>query len=150
MGYGKMKRSYPFKAAVLDTMLLIYLFEDAPAYAALCERIFEAVRRGDFQGIITPITLAEIIVKPLRANRPDIADRYRAVLSSFPNLSTCSITPETAIMAGALRGKYEHPLPDLFQIACAMEHNAALLTNDRALRKITETPLFLLDSELFK
>jgi predicted nucleic acid-binding protein len=51
-----MKRRYPFKAAVLDTMLLIYLFEDTPAHAARCERIFEAVRRGDFRGIVTPIT----------------------------------------------------------------------------------------------
>lgn len=130
-----MKSRHPFKTAVLDTMRFTYLFEDALAHAARCERIFEALRRGEFQGIITPITLAEVIVKPLRMNRPDIADRYRAALASFPNLSTCPITPATAAMAGALRGKYEHPLPDLFQVACAMEHNAALLTNDKALRK---------------
>ncbi len=144
-----MKGAYPFKAAVLDTMLLIYLFEDAPHQAVRCERLFEAVRRGAFRGIVTPITLAEIIVRPLRANRSDIADRYRAAVSSFPNLLTCSITPSTAAMAGALRGKYDHPLPDLFQVACAMEHSAVLLTNDKGLRKITEIPVILLDSEFF-
>lgn len=145
-----MKRRYPFKAALLDTMLLIYLFEDSSPHAARCERIFEAIRIGGFQGIITPITLAEIIVKPLRAKRPDIADQYRAALASFPNLTTCSISPATAAMAGALRGQYGHPLPDLFQVACAMEHKAVLITNDKAFHKITEIPIHFLDSKLFK
>jgi hypothetical protein len=30
-----------------------------------------------------------------------------------------------------------------------MEHGAVLLTNDKGLRKITEIPVILLDSELF-
>ncbi len=68
------------EGVVLDTMFWIHLFEDSPKYGALCERVLAEVERGLFRGLVTPVTAAELVVKPLAQGRQDVADRYRAAL----------------------------------------------------------------------
>jgi len=36
-------------------------------------------------------------------------------------------------------------LPDLFQVACAMENGGVLITNDKALKRVREVRVVLLD-----
>jgi len=75
--------------------------------------------QGFFSGVVTPITAAEILVKPLTKKRLSIADRYRMAIRS---------------------------LPDMFQAAVALSFPArTLITNDRALRKVREVRILLLD-----
>lgn len=133
------------RGAVLDTMVWIYLFEDHPRFGSLCEGLLKRAAAGDFAGIVTPVTLAEIIVKPLRAGRMDLADTYRAVLRNCPNVTICGLSGETGAMAGALRAKYGLPLPDMLQCACAMEQGGMLITNDTALRKVRDIRVILMD-----
>ena len=131
---------------VLDTMVFIYLFEDQPSYGTLCEELIRQVEKKIFSGLITPITAAEILVKPLRAKRADIADRYRQALANLPNITPCTFTAETGFIAGALRAHYGLPLPDMLQAAAALQYGEGILiTNDRHLRRITELRVILLD-----
>lgn len=52
-------------------------------------------------------------------------------------------------MAGALRAKYNLPMPDMIQAAMAMETNsAALISNDKTLRRIKEINVILIESLL--
>ncbi len=132
------------RAAVFDTMILIYLLENDPAYATVCEALFQRAEVGRLHGLITPITMGEVLVKPLRAGLNELADRYRSALRNLPNVRLCDFTWKTGALAGALRAKYGLALPDLFQVACAIENQAALITNDKALKKIIEVPVFLL------
>jgi len=130
---------------VLDTMLFIYVLEDQPRFGALCERLLQRAADGDYTGLITPITMAEVLVRPLQAGRADLADRYRSALQNLAGVALCDLTWQAGTMAGALRAKYGLPLPDMLQAACAMEHGGVLLTNDKALRKIGEVRVVLLD-----
>lgn len=132
------------RGAVIDTMVLIYLLEDHPTYAPVCESLFQWAEDAVFSGVITPVTLAEIIVKPLQAKQPELADRYQSALKNLPNIVLGEFTWKTGVMAGALRAKYGLPLPDLFQAACALEHGGVLVTNDKALKRITEITVVLL------
>ena len=143
-----MRLPLPFHGArgvVLDTMLLIYVLEDQPRFGGLCEWLLQRAAAGDFSGLITPITMAEVLVKPLQAGRPGLADRYRNALRNLPGIAVCDLTPETGAMAGALRAKYSLPLPDMLQAACAMKHGGVLLTHNKALRQISEIRAVLLD-----
>ena len=134
---------------VIDTMVLIYLFEDTPRYGALCERILRDIARGKYTGIVTPITVAELLVKPLQQGRTDLADAYRRALSSLQNVELTPMTFDTGCMAGALRAKYGFALPDMFQVAAAFQTpDPAILTNDKALRRIENVRVFLLDEML--
>ena len=130
---------------VLDTMVMIYLLEDHPVYADPCEELFKWAATGRFSGIITPISMAELVVKPLEAGRNDIADRYRTALCNLPNIRLCDCSWKTGTLAGALRAKYGMALPDMFQVACAMEYGKVLITNDKALKKVSEIDVILLN-----
>ncbi len=127
-------------------MVLIYLFEDQKRYAPVCERLLAEVGRGAFEAVVTPITMAELIVKPLKEGRPDLANAYRAVLTGHPNLSLSAIDSDIGWMAGALRAKYGLALPDMLQAAAAMRaQRPVLISNDRVLRKVEEVEVLLLD-----
>lgn len=132
--------------AVLDTMVLIYYFEDSTVYGDRAESVIRAAASGVFEAIITPVTAAELLVKPLMAERSDIADRYRTAMAHLENASRCSLSWDTGCMAGALRAQYGLPIPDMFQVALAIETDScALITNDKALCRIGEVPIVLLD-----
>ncbi|MDD4018385.1 MAG: PIN domain-containing protein [Kiritimatiellae bacterium] len=134
--------------AVFDTMVLIYLLEDHPTYAPVCESLFGLAEAGSLSGVITPITLAEVIVKPLKAGQPELADRYQNAIRNLPNITLGELSWKTGIMAGALRAKYGLALPDLFQAACAIERGGVLITNDKALKRVEEIRVVLLNDLL--
>lgn len=133
------------RGVVFDTMVLIYLLEDHPVYAPVCEKLLEWTEAGAFTGAVSPVTMAEIIVKPLRAGRTDLADRYQTALRNLPHVTLCPFSWQTGVMAGALRAKYQLALPDLFQVACAMENGGVLITNDKALKRISDIRVVLLN-----
>ncbi|MCX7001952.1 MAG: PIN domain-containing protein [bacterium] len=133
------------RGAVLDTMLLIYLLENHAKYGGVCEWLFQQAEAGEYTGVITPVTMAEIVVKPLQCGRHDIADSYQTAICNAPNMCICDFSWKTGVMAGALRAKYNLLLPDMFQVASAMEHGGVLISNDRVLRKIMEIRIILLD-----
>lgn len=149
MGAGILKGLHALagrQGVVIDTMVFIYLFEEHPRYVDLCEQIIDHIFKGTFTGVVTPITAAEILVKPLKQNKIAIADRYRRAIGNIPNLKLFQFDIQTGFMAGALRARYGLPLPDMFQIAAAMSHPAkAFITNDKALRRVNEVDLFLID-----
>lgn len=139
------KRLAGRKGVVLDTMIFVYLFEDSPQFGSVSEFILEQGRLGKFESIVTPITAAELMVKPLQNKRYDLADRYRLALRSMQNVVPVAFSFETGLLAGSLRAKYGLPLPDMIQVACAMRSNTpTLITNDKAMEQIEEAEVFLL------
>ena len=134
------------RSAVLDTVVLICHFEDSAAYGDRAESVLREASNEVFEAIITPVTAAELLVKPVQADRPDTADRYRTAMAHLENASRCDLSWNAGCMAGALRARYGLPLPDMFQVAVAMETGScALITNDRDLRQVDEIPIVLLD-----
>jgi predicted nucleic acid-binding protein len=135
------------RGVVIDTNVFIYCFEDSPEFGEAAAFVLGQAAAGVFNAVVTPITLAEILVKPLLAGRADLADRYRAVLSDLPNVAAAEIDPAAGFMAGALRARYGLPLPDMFQAALALRSDApALITNDATMRKVSEVIVFSLDA----
>ncbi len=133
------------RGVVIDTMVFIYLFEDHPIFGDLCEKLFDEIQSGLFSAIVTPITAAEVLVKPLKKGQLSIADHYRNAIRNMPNISNIHFDVDIGFMAGSLRSKYDLPLPDMFQIAAALTQPAnAIITNDRDIQRVRETDVFLL------
>lgn len=127
------------EGVVLDTMVWIYLFEDHPRYAQACERLVRAAADGVFSGIISPISIAELIVKPLQMGRMEIAERYRMAAHTMKGITPRALDAEVGYMAGALRARYKRPLPDMLQAAMALREPAAtLVTHDKDLCCVKE------------
>jgi hypothetical protein len=73
--------SVPDGATLLvDSAPIIYVLEGSPLSAPF-ESVFADIDAGRIQGLITPITLAEVVSGPLAVGRDDLAERYRHAIS---------------------------------------------------------------------
>ena len=134
------------RGVVLDTNFWIYFFEDDPARGAWCEALLNEILRGHFSALVTPVTLAELSVAPLQRKRMDVVEEYRQIFASLPNVTVVPLTDAIGWAAGGLRAQYKLPLPDAFQLAAALlQHEPTLITNDKALARVKEVRVLLLD-----
>ena len=69
---------------VLDTMVLIYLIERHPRYFDLAKKVLETIESGALTGIISTITLAEILISPAQAGDMAAMRDYELYLLNFP------------------------------------------------------------------
>lgn len=120
---------------VVDTAPLIYVLEDHHSFAPLFEGLFEAADRGWLQIAISTITVAELLVGPLKQGRDALAKRYEKALGAF---DLVPVTVEISVTAARLRASTGLRLPDALQAATALEVGAAaLVTHDRDFSKLS-------------
>ncbi|MBU0677005.1 MAG: PIN domain-containing protein [Verrucomicrobia bacterium] len=127
------------EGVVLDTNVLIYLFEDHREYGPVAEFVLNQAASGVFSAVITPITTAEILVKPLAMGRTDIADAYRRAMRNLANIKLIDLDGDAGVMAVSLRAKYGIALPDAFQASVALQSRTPIIiTNDKEMSKVAE------------
>jgi predicted nucleic acid-binding protein len=129
---------------VVDTAPLIYLLEDHPRFAKRFEGLFEAAERDEVQLAVSSISVAEVLVGPLKLGRDALAKRYEKAMGAF---EVVPVTLEISVTAARLRAATGLRLPDALLAATALEIGAAaLVTHDRdfsrlkGLRVITGDP----------
>jgi predicted nucleic acid-binding protein len=129
----------------LDTPIFIYHLEGASRYAPAAALVFDALEGGVFDGVTSALTLMELAVRPLQLGRADIADEYEVLVLSFPHLLVVDLDRGTMRRAAELRATYRLRPADALQVgACLQQGATALVTNDRALRRISELEILLL------
>jgi predicted nucleic acid-binding protein len=141
----------PLSAIVgVDSAPLIYYIEAHPKYGPLVRPFFEdRISQGLNIAVTSTVSLAEVLMQPLMTGRNDLVQRYRDLLTAGPHLIMHDVTAAVAERAAGLRGKYNLRLPDVLQIATALEKNAAFfLTNDLRLRRVTDLQVLVLDDYL--
>lgn len=128
-------------AVLMDTNPIIYVLE-GNARAARFRAIFEDIDSGRIQGVVTPITVAEVVSGPLKTGNDALAERYRHTLSQRPNWTVRDIDADIAVLAARLRLRHKLKLPDALQLAVAIHENCyALVTHDRDFASVTELPV---------
>ena len=130
----------------LDTGPLIYYIEEHPEYLALADELFDTLDRESTQGMTSVLTLQEVLVKPLRDGRTDLADQYLDILTKSRNITLHVIDQPVCESAARLRARYGWlRTPDALQVATAIEHQAQMIiTNDDRWRKLTEIEVAVL------
>lgn len=114
---------------VVDAAPLIYVLEDHPQHAAAFVGLFEAHERRQIRVAVSTISLAEVLVGPLKRGQEALAKRYERALGGFELLP---VTQEIAVTAARLRASLGLRLPDALQAATGLESGAvALVTHDR-------------------
>lgn len=123
---------------LIDTNPIIYLFEGHPLAAAF-EPIFAAVDAGRIQALVTPVTLSEVIIGPIKAGKEALAERYRQAICSGNGWSLRVIDVDIAVLAARLRLRHRLRLPDAIQVAVAVHEGCfALVTHDRDFQGLTD------------
>lgn len=68
------------RLVAIDTAPLIYFLEEHTQFFALANELFGAIQQRLARGMTSVLTLAEVLVKPLREGRGDLASEYRRLL----------------------------------------------------------------------
>lgn len=114
---------------VVDTAPVIYVLEDRSPFADRFAGLFDAAARAELVIVVSPITVAEVLVGPLQAGQEALAQRYEAALAHF---ELVPFDARLAARAARLRARYRLKLPDAIQLATALECSAdAFVTHDR-------------------
>ena len=134
------------KLVAFDTGPLIYYIEEHPDYLSLVDELFSALDSGNARGMTSVLTLQEVLVKPLRENRQDLADKYQQLLTNSTNVTLYEVNQAVCEMAARLRAKYLWlRTPDALQLGTAMTHNAqVVITNDERWRAVSEVVVLVL------
>ncbi|HKI38570.1 MAG TPA: PIN domain-containing protein [Gemmataceae bacterium] len=134
----------------LDTAPLIYYLEGHPDWGPLVRPLFDTrIIPGTNVAVTATITLAEVLVKPLRSGRADLVASYRTFLTGTPHLSLAAITSGVAEQGADFRARYGLRLPDACQVAAALAARATLfVTNDAQFRRVRELTVVVLSDYL--
>ncbi len=133
----------------LDTNVFIYHFEANPKYQPFTDPIVEWLEAFDSFGITSTITLAEMLVKPLRDGDITTARLYDGLLSTYPNLHWVAPDLEVARLAARYRAQYRLKTIDALIAATAAHASATgLITNDAALSRVENLDVLVLETLL--
>jgi predicted nucleic acid-binding protein len=114
---------------LVDTAPIIYTLEGNARFARRFARLFERHAQDELQLAVTTVTIAEVLVGPLRAGEEALARRYRRALEAW---QVVDLTADIAESAARLRGAHGLKLADAVQVASALAIGAdALATHDR-------------------
>jgi predicted nucleic acid-binding protein len=114
---------------LVDTAPIIYTLEGNARFAKRFAPLFERHAAGELQLAVSTVTIAEVLVGPLRAGEEALTRRYRAALEAW---QVVELSVDIAESAARLRAVHGLKLPDAVQVASALAVGAdALVTHDR-------------------
>jgi predicted nucleic acid-binding protein len=136
----------PGSLVALDTVAWIYEFEANPVFSPVTNVLFrDGFGAGRFSAACSLLVLGELLVQPLARGRPDLADRYRQLIVSGPDLAVWEVSRAVLESAASLRARYRVKTLDAIHIASAVVNSAdRFITNDEGLRRIQEVRVLIL------
>lgn len=119
----------------LDANVFIYAVEGFEKYAGLCTAVLEAIEVRKIQAVTSELTLAEVLVRPLRDKRADGASVYERLIQSQFSLKVVPVSREVLVAAATLGASNGCRLPDAIHAATAqLAGSEFLFTADKSLK----------------
>ena len=130
----------------IDSAPLIYLVEKHPTYFDQVVFIMRHIHNGSIDGVASVLALTEVLVHPLRTGNQTLAQDYENILLNSTGFRLVPVDTNVARQSADLRARYNLRTPDALHIATALEAGCeAFLTNDLALKRVTEVRVLALD-----
>ncbi|HEX9758219.1 MAG TPA: PIN domain-containing protein [Nitrospiria bacterium] len=129
----------------LDSNILIYLIENNPHYSRLTKEIFQAIEKGQNQGVCSTLSLLEVLVQPYRLKNDELVNQFYGLLTTYPYLIWEEFSSETADIGARFRAQYNLKTPDAILAATASHSGATgFIGNDVQLKKVKELDVLIL------
>jgi len=125
----------------LDTNILIYFLEGTEPYASKVENLLNSFMRGENQGIISTINIAEILTGYYIAKDENRANKTKSLLQdlTYNSFEIVPVTFQIADLAASLKAKRAGKLPDALIAATAIDQAANLIySQDEDLQRFGE------------
>jgi predicted nucleic acid-binding protein len=112
----------PKMRIALDTNILIYFIEGIEPQASKAQKILDSIMKGQNEGVISTITVAEILTGFYLAGNAEKAATVKKLLNDWTlnGFKIVPVTLEIADLAAQLRGEKGGKLPDAIIIATAL------------------------------
>jgi predicted nucleic acid-binding protein len=115
----------------LDANVFIYAYEREGREADAAWHVFEAVERGEFEAFTSELTLAEVLVGPLRQKDDNLAGQYHEILTSEGAFSVVSLERPVLIEAAFFRSVVKSlKLPDAIHLATARSRGCQYIVSE--------------------
>jgi predicted nucleic acid-binding protein len=136
------------KIVGLDTDVFVRHFE-GDEDSELTTLVLERVQDGHCRGVVSTVSLAEVLVRPLQMGLESLADLYRVVFHEMPNLEMVPVDQEVASRAAALRAACGFGPADSLVLATAIEAGAtAFVTTRPELKDVKGLQVIVLEEYL--
>jgi predicted nucleic acid-binding protein len=131
----------PKMKIALDTNILIYFLEGIEPQANKVEKLLESFMKAENEGIISTISVAEILTGFYTAGDTNKAVKVKELLNDL-TLNSFKIVPvtfEIADLAANLRAKRGGKLPDALIVATALDQAVNLVySQDKDLQRFSK------------
>ncbi len=119
----------------LDTNVFIAAYESKHSHGDHAWQILGAIEDGEFVGVTSELTLAEILVRPLEERDYDLAQHYQEIISPGIGFDVPTVDRAVLIEAAALRVvRKSLRLPDAIHVATARLNECShIVSNDLGL-----------------
>lgn len=118
------------KSIMIDTNVVIYFLEGNEIFGSLSREVFSTIEKGEVKGYISVVTVAEVLIKPMKQGDNFLVDRITRFLKTFPNLYIVDIDKTVAMEAAKIRSKTGLKMPDALIIASAKVAGSAIVGTD--------------------
>lgn len=137
----RLLRRHRGRKVYFDTHVFVYVLNGTPGLGEACVAWLDACLRGDVMGVTGDVmgvtgdlTLAELLVQPLRANDAAAVGAVREMVVASGAVSVLPHDRACFEQAALLRARHGLKMPDALHLATAQAAGAAcLVTNDRRL-----------------
>jgi predicted nucleic acid-binding protein len=130
----------PLKIA-LDTNVLIYFLEGADPVATKAEGLLNSFMKGENQGVISTISIAEVLTGFYAARDEEGAAKTKSLIQDLTHngFRIVPVTFEIADLAASLRARRGGRLPDALIAATAIVEAADhIVSQDEDLQRFSE------------
>jgi predicted nucleic acid-binding protein len=142
---GKVTSLAGHQRVYLDANIIIYLVEGVAPYAERAQPLLQAMAAGSVEALTSELTLAEVLVGPIRAGNDVVRDAYTTFLYRSIGLAMIDVSREILTASAQLRAATSLRLPDAIHAATAQHAGCtAFLTNDERLKSISGVETVLL------
>ena len=129
----------------IDSNVLIYLLEGSDRRAEISARLVDAIGRGEVEGSLASLGLAEILVPVAAA---DDAQAFEEAATTLRDLGFRIVTLDAATAEDAawIRGRTGASMPDAVHLACARRAGGTVfVTNDRRIPELPQLSIAILE-----
>ncbi|NJR14372.1 MAG: type II toxin-antitoxin system VapC family toxin [Calothrix sp. CSU_2_0] len=129
----------------IDTAPVIYYIEGSTSFFPVVDVFFQGLLSRSIKGIVSPVTLTECLVMPVRLKNAEVQQSFVDFLTNTKEIEMVNIDTMVGRQAAELRVNYGLKLPDALQLAVAIRAGCdVFLTNDADLKRVTELQIVVL------
>jgi predicted nucleic acid-binding protein len=123
----------------LDSNIFIALAEGMASVQSLLVELFDGADAGHWRMVTSDLTLAEVLIRPLRLQQADLVQQYEELLGGRNGLRTHTVDRDILRKASALAAESNMKLPDAIHAATAQHCSCQfLITEDKRLRSFDQ------------